>query len=58
MKKAEKLSDLNIGQVIYDDESGKRKYIVKSLENKLVPYVIATDNSCHTLYKGVWFKEA
>ena len=58
MKKAEKLSDLNIGQVIYDDESGKHKYIVKSLENKLVPYVIATDNSCHTLNKGVWFKEA
>ena len=57
MKKAETLSEIRVGQVIYDDEEGKKRYVVKSLENKLVPYVIATDNSCHTLYKGVWIRE-
>ncbi len=57
MKKAESLSEIRIGQDIYDDESGKKKYVVRSLENKLVPYIVATDNSCHTLYKGVWIKE-
>jgi hypothetical protein len=31
--------------------------VVKSLEDKMVPYVIATDNSCHSLRKGIWFME-
>ena len=57
MKKAEKLSDLKIGQVIYDDEKGEKRFVVKSLEDKLVPYVVSTDNSCHCLYKGVWYTE-
>ena len=57
MKKAEKLSDLKIGQIVYDDEKGSRKYTVKSLEDKLVPYIVATDNSCHCLYKGIWYRE-
>ena len=50
MKKAETLSEIKVGQIIYDDENGEKRYIVRSLENKLVPYVVATD-------KGVWIRE-
>ena len=57
MKRAEKLSDLKVGQVIYDDEKGEKEYIVRSLEDKLVPYVVSTDNSCHCLRSGVWYTE-
>ena len=57
MKKAEKLDELKIGQTVYDDETGKNGYVVRSLENKLVPYIIATDNSCHSIRKGIWFAE-
>ena len=57
MKRAERLSELRIGQQIYDEKDGTKSYVVKSLEYKLVPYVIATDNSCHSLRKGIWFME-
>ena len=57
MKRAERLSELRIGQQIYDEKDGTKSYVVKSLEDKLVPYVIATDNSCHSLRKGIWFKK-
>ena len=57
MKRAERLSELRIGQQIYDEKDGTKFYVVKSLEDKLVPYVIATDNSCHSLRKGIWFME-
>ena len=54
MKKIEKLSELRIGQTIYTDEEARRKYVIRSLEDKLVPYIIATDNSSHSLRKGIW----
>ncbi|MBR0420735.1 MAG: hypothetical protein IJI66_16360 [Erysipelotrichaceae bacterium] len=58
MKKAEQLSELNIGQhifVISDDN--RKEYVIRSLEDKLVPYIVATDNSSHSLNKGIWIKE-
>ena len=58
MKKAEKLNELKVGQIIYLDESGKRETVIRSIENKLVPYIVATDNSCHCLYRGIWFNES
>ncbi|MCR4854922.1 MAG: hypothetical protein K5908_02020 [Erysipelotrichaceae bacterium] len=58
MKKAEKLNDLHVGQIIYTDESGKQSFRVKMLEDKLVPYIVTSDNRCHCLYKGIWFKES
>ena len=57
MKRAERLSELRIGQQIFDEKDGTKSYVVKSLEDKLVPYVIAADNSCHSLRKGIWFME-
>ena len=58
MKKAEQLNELNIGQhifVISDDD--RKEFVIRSLEDKLVPYIVATDNSCHSLNKGIWIKE-
>ena len=57
MKKAEKLNELKIGQTVYLDEMGKRQTVIRSIENKLVPYIVASDNSCHCLYRGIWFNE-
>ena len=57
MKRAEKLSELKVGQVVYDDEKGERKFEVRSLEDKLVPYVVGDDNSCHCLNRGIWVKD-
>ena len=58
MKKAEQLKELNIGQhIIVIDDDHKQEYVIRSLEDKLVPYIVATDNSCHSLNKGIWIKE-
>ncbi len=57
MKKAEKLNELKVGQTVYLDETGKRETVVRSIENKLVPYIITSDSSCHCFYKGIWFNE-
>ena len=57
MKKAEKLNELKIGQTVYLDEKGKRQTVIRSIENKLVPYIVISDNSCHCLYRGIWFNE-
>ena len=57
MKKVEKISELNIGQTIYVDEEGKKNpYVIRSLENKFVSYIVATDNSSHSIMKGIWIK--
>ncbi|MCR5095970.1 MAG: hypothetical protein K6A70_04455 [Erysipelotrichaceae bacterium] len=58
MKKAEQLKELNIGQhIIVINDDHKQEYVIRSLEDKLVPYIVATDNSCHSLNKGIWIKE-
>ena len=58
MKRAEKIDELHIGQKIYvGDQSQKKELVVRSLEDKFVPYVIATDNSCHSLRKGIWIRD-
>ena len=57
MKRVEKLNELRVGQIAYADEKGNRKFVVRSLEDKLVPYVVATDNSCHSIRNGIWSKE-
>ncbi|MBQ6493473.1 MAG: hypothetical protein IJI92_06385 [Erysipelotrichaceae bacterium] len=55
MKKAESLSELNVGQQVYIEINRvKRPFVIRSLENKLVPYIIATDNSSHSLSRGIW----
>jgi len=54
MKKAEQLKELNIGQhIIVINDDHKQEYVIRSLEDKLVPYIVATDNSCHSLNKGI-----
>ena len=58
MKKAEQLKERNIGQhIIVINDDHKQEYVIRSLEDKLVPYIVATDNSCHSLNKGIWIKE-
>ncbi len=57
MKKVKKLDELEVGQRIYADEGGKKELTVRSLEDKLVPYVIATDNNCYSLDRGIWSGE-
>ena len=58
MKKAEQLKELNIGQhIIVIEDDRKQEYVIRSLEDKLVPYIVATDNSSHSLNKGIWIKE-
>ena len=58
MKKAERIEELHCGQKIYAGEGREKKeYIVRSVEKKLVPYVIATDNSCHSIRQGIWIGE-
>ena len=58
MKKAEQLKELNIGQhIIVINDDHKQEHVIRSLEDKLVPYIVATDNSCHSLNKGIWIKE-
>lgn len=58
MKKAEQLKELNIGQhIIVIEDDCKQEYVIRSLEDKLVPYIVATDNSSHSLNKGIWIKE-
>jgi len=57
MKKAENLKQLHVGQKVYIEINQQKKEItIRSLEDKLVPYVIATDNSSHSLQKGIWIK--
>ena len=56
MKKVEKTSELRVGQTIYVEGDEKKEYVIRSIENKLVPYVVATDNSSHSLLKGIWIK--
>ena len=49
MKKAEQLKELNIGQhIIVINDDHKQEYVIRSLEDKLVPYIVATDNSKET----------
>ena len=57
MKKAERIDELEVGQTIYTDEKAQNSYVIKSLEDKLVPYIVATDNSSHSLMRGIWFSE-
>ena len=55
MRKAQSLDELSVGQIIYvESESGKKEYVIASIENKLVPYIVATDNSSHSLNRGIW----
>jgi len=57
MKKAENLKQLHVGQKVYIEiDQQKKEITIRSLEDKLVPYVIATDNSSHSLQKGIWIK--
>lgn len=56
MKKAQTLNELSIGQKVYvqgNDE--KKEVVIRSIEDKLIPYIIATDNSSHSLNEGIWF---
>ena len=58
MKKADRIDELHVGQKIYvKEETREKEYTVRSLEDKFVPYVIATDNSCHSLRKGIWIPD-
>ncbi len=58
MKKAEKISELKIGQRIYVDINNERKsLIIRSIENKFVPYVITSDNSSHSLAEGIYIEK-
>ena len=57
MKKAERIYELEVGQTIYTDEKAQNSYVIKSLEDKLVPYIVATDNSSHSPMRGIWFSE-
>ncbi len=58
MKKAENICELSVGQKIYTDiNTARKEYIIRSIEDKLVPYIIATDNSSHSLYSGIWVDE-
>ena len=55
MRKAEKISELKVGQRVYIDvENIKKEYHIRSIENKFVPYVIVDDNSCHSLAEGIY----
>ncbi|MBQ9157902.1 MAG: hypothetical protein IJ136_01030 [Erysipelotrichaceae bacterium] len=58
MKKAQSLNELSVGQKVYvegDDE--KKEVVIRSIEDKLIPYIIATDNSSHSLNEGIWLTE-
>ena len=57
MKKAERLNELHVGQTVYIDERGDRPFKVKMVEDKLVPYIVTSDNRCHCFYQGIWIKE-
>ena len=58
MKKAKRIDELHIGQKIYvKDQTDEKEFTVRSLEDKFVPYVIATDNSCHSIRKGIWISD-
>ena len=48
---------LALFHLMYVDEKGKRQTVIRSIENKLVPYIVISDNSCHCLYRGIWFNE-
>ena len=54
MRKAERLSEIFVGQRVYTDEKWENLRVVKMVEDKLVPYIVTDDNSCHCLYKGIW----
>ena len=58
MKKAEDIRQIHTGQKIFvGEEDSRKQLIVKSVENKFVPYVITDDNSCHSIRKGIWIEE-
>ena len=58
MKKAEDIRQIHTGQKIFvGEEDARKQLIVKSVENKFVPYVITDDNSCHSIRKGIWIEE-
>ena len=57
MKKADRLNELRVGQTVFLDERGQDRTTVKSIEDKLVAYIVAEDNSCRPLYRGIWFDE-
>ncbi|MBR4471201.1 MAG: hypothetical protein IKS54_07845 [Erysipelotrichaceae bacterium] len=58
MKKAEDIRQLHAGQKIFvGDDVSKKQLIIRSVEDKLVPYVIASDNSSHSIRKGIWIEE-
>ena len=54
MKKAESIDELKVGQTIYLEEKPDNKHVIKSLEDKLVPYVIIEDHSSHSIQNGIW----
>lgn len=55
MKKAQSLDELSVGQTIYvESGSDTKEYVIASIEDKLVPYIVATDNSSHSLRSGIW----
>lgn len=54
MKKVERIDELRIGQKIYLEEKKEKEHIVRSIEDKLVPYVVTEDNSSHSIAKGIW----
>ena len=56
MKKINKLTELKVGQSAYFEDDQK-EHRIKSLEEKLVPYVVTDDGSCHCLHRGIWVKE-
>ncbi|MBQ6335342.1 MAG: hypothetical protein IJI46_09765 [Erysipelotrichaceae bacterium] len=57
MKKAEKLSEIRIGQKVSIDEKGENSFKVRLVEDKLVPYIVTDDNRCHPLYRGIWIMD-
>ena len=58
MKKAEDIRQLHAGQKIFvGDDVSKKQLIIRSVEDKLVHYVIDSDNSSHSIRKGIWIEE-
>ena len=53
MKRIQSLDEINIGDRVFVDE-GKKEVIVKSKIDKLIPYIIATDNSGYSVDRGLW----
>lgn len=56
MRRVSGVEELEIGQTIYLEEDQKKEHVIRSIEDKLLPYVIIEDSSSHFLSKGIWIE--